>query len=127
MSYLFFKGGVGGSKPTFCANELACCMGGSCVIALVPFYASTRCVTVDVEPNQGNGADLEQYSWVQTLGDLTVSVPVPPGTKGKLCDVRITKNHLTVGLKGQSPIIDGELTDAVKVYMPPNHGFMAPS
>ena len=40
------------------------------------------------EPNGGNGADLESYSWTQTLADLVVNIPVPPGTKGRDCNVR---------------------------------------
>ncbi|CAO2838641.1 unnamed protein product [Amaranthus hypochondriacus] len=65
-------------------------------------------------PNKGNGLDLENYSWVQSLQEVTVNVPVPPGTKSRfiVCDVK--KNHLKVGLKGQPPIIDGELYKAVK-------------
>ena len=57
-------------------------------------------------PNKGNGLDLENYSWVQSLQEVTVNVPVPPGTKSRfiVCDVK--KNHLKVGLKGQPPIID---------------------
>lgn len=48
------------------------------------------------EPNAGNGADLENYSWTQTLSEAALLVPVPPGTKGKMCDVVITKNKLKV-------------------------------
>ena len=54
-----------------------------------------------------------RYSWTQTLGEAVVDVPVPPGTKGKMCDVSITAKRLRVGLKGQEPILDGELFDAV--------------
>lgn len=48
------------------------------------------------EPNIGNGHDHETYSWTQTLADLSLNVPVPPGTKGRGCDVTITKNRLKV-------------------------------
>lgn len=48
------------------------------------------------EPNSGNGADLDNYSWTQTLSEATVLVPVPSGTKGKICDVVITKGKLKV-------------------------------
>lgn len=58
------------------------------------------------EPNAGRGADLAHYSWTQTLGEVTVCVPVPPGTKGRGLDVAIGKGSLRVGLKGQPPIID---------------------
>ena len=39
------------------------------------------------EPNGGNGADLDRYSWTQTLSDLIISIPVPAGTKGRDCEV----------------------------------------
>jgi hypothetical protein len=57
------------------------------------------------EPNAGNGADLPGYSWTQTLVEAVVSVPVPPGTKGRACDVAITRDRLRVGLKGQPPVL----------------------
>ncbi|XP_028790716.1 protein BOBBER 1 [Neltuma alba] len=65
-------------------------------------------------PNKGNGLDLEKYSWTQTLQEINVIVPVPNGTKSRFVVCEIKKNHLKVGLKGQPPIIDGELHSAVK-------------
>ncbi|KAK9844019.1 hypothetical protein WJX81_002051 [Elliptochloris bilobata] len=62
-----------------------------------------------LKPNAGNGADLERYSWVQTLGDVVVSVPVPPGTKGRQCAVDIKKGSLSVGVAGAPPLLAGEL------------------
>ncbi|KAG6655939.1 hypothetical protein CIPAW_05G251200, partial [Carya illinoinensis] len=65
-------------------------------------------------PNRGNGLDLEKYSWTQTLQEVTVNVPVPAGTKSRFIVCDIKKNHLKVGLKGQPPIIDGELYQPIK-------------
>ncbi|XP_027332679.1 protein BOBBER 1-like isoform X2 [Abrus precatorius] len=65
-------------------------------------------------PNKGNGLDLEKYSWTQTLQEVNVSVPVPTGTKSRFVICEIKKNHLKVGLKGQPPIIDGEVYRPVK-------------
>ncbi|KAH9603610.1 hypothetical protein KSS87_015986 [Heliosperma pusillum] len=65
-------------------------------------------------PNKGNGLDLDNYSWGQSLQELNVTVPVPPGTKSRFVVCDIKKNHLKVGLKGQPPIIDGELYKPVK-------------
>ena len=31
---------------------------------------------------------MDKYSWTQTLKDVVISVPVPPGTKGRDCNVR---------------------------------------
>jgi len=68
-----------------------------------------------VAPNSGNGADHGAYSWTQTLGDVTVCVPVPPGTKGSGVSVRITKSRFSVGLKGAAAVLDGELHEPVAV------------
>lgn len=65
-------------------------------------------------PNKGNGLDLENYAWTQSLHEVTVNVPVPSGTRSKLVACEIKKNHLKVGLKGQPPIIDGELFQTVR-------------
>lgn len=67
-----------------------------------------------LKPNAQRGADLEKYSWGQTLGEVTVTVPVPPGTKAKMMDVVITKTKIKVAVKGQPPIIEGEFNEPVK-------------
>ncbi|PSS32309.1 Protein BOBBER like [Actinidia chinensis var. chinensis] len=66
-------------------------------------------------PNKGNGLDMGKYSWGQSLQEVTINIPVPPGTKSRFITCEIKKNHLKVGLKGQPPIIDGELFQSVKV------------
>lgn len=58
------------------------------------------------EPNAGNGLDLEKYSWTQTLQEVTVTIPVPPGTKSRFVTCEIKRNHLKVGLKGQPPVLE---------------------
>lgn len=68
----------------------------------------------DLKPNASNGADLDRYSWAQTLAECTASFPVPPGTRGRDCAVAISRTSLSVGLKGQPPILAGELYAAVK-------------
>ncbi|KAJ6828201.1 protein BOBBER 1-like isoform X1 [Iris pallida] len=68
-----------------------------------------------MKPNSGNGQDLEKYSWTQTLQEVTISIPIPQGTKSRFIAYEIKKKHLKVGLKGQPPIIDGELYESVKV------------
>ena len=46
------------------------------------------------EPSAGNGAEFETYSWSQTLGDVSLTVPLPRGVKGRDCDVSIMKDKL---------------------------------
>ncbi|PKU85640.1 protein BOBBER 1 [Dendrobium catenatum] len=67
------------------------------------------------KPNNGNGLDLEKYSWTQTLKEVNVNIKVPRGTKSRFVICEIKKNHLKVGLKGQPAIIDGDLFQSVKV------------
>lgn len=55
------------------------------------------------------------YRWKQTLQDVTVTIPVPPGTRSRDLIVEIKKTKLKVGLKGQGPIIDDDLCKEVKV------------
>ncbi|WMV20716.1 hypothetical protein MTR67_014101 [Solanum verrucosum] len=66
-------------------------------------------------PNNNNGLDLENYSWGQSLQEVNVNIPVPAGTKSRFIVCDISRNRLKVGLKGQPPIIDGELYRPVKV------------
>jgi len=66
-----------------------------------------------IKPNGGNGGDMENYSWVQTLEELTITVPVPGNLKGShiVCDISTKK--LTVGIKGKPPVISGDLQKKV--------------
>jgi len=69
-------------------------------------------------PNSGNGFTFDNgQSWVQTLQDVTFTIPVPQGTKARDCVVEITKTHLKVGLKSQGSehIIDGDLHKEIVV------------
>lgn len=62
-----------------------------------------------------NGDQTDKYSWSQGVTEIVVQVPLPPGTKTKDLDVRIKSKHLYVALKGQPPIVDGELCEKIKV------------
>eukprot|EP00306_Pavlova_sp_CCMP459_P023170 CAMPEP_0185546166 /NCGR_PEP_ID=MMETSP1381-20130426/5288_1 /TAXON_ID=298111 /ORGANISM="Pavlova sp., Strain CCMP459" /LENGTH=306 /DNA_ID=CAMNT_0028158577 /DNA_START=45 /DNA_END=965 /DNA_ORIENTATION=- len=71
------------------------------------------------EENKGakpinNGGVTDRYRWTQTLQDLNVFIPVPEGTVSKQCAVSWTNTTLKVGLKGQDPIIVGDLFARVK-------------
>ena len=60
-------------------------------------------------PNAGNGGTTDTYSWTQTLDDVDIRIPVPSNVKGRMLKVEVEKKRIYVGIKGQKPIIDGEL------------------
>jgi len=68
-----------------------------------------------MKPNDRNGADLDKYSWGQTLQEVELRVPLGGAFKTKDLIVNIEKKHLKVGVKGQTPIIDGDFPKDVKV------------
>lgn len=45
-------------------------------------YSTTKEEEVNkkLKPNESNGLDMENYSWGQSLQEVTINVPVPPGT-----------------------------------------------
>ena len=63
----------------------------------------------------GNGGSTDRYVWTQQLSELNVTIPVPLGTKTRDLVVDIKNKRLRVGIKGQPPIVDGELHKRVIV------------
>lgn len=66
-------------------------------------------------PNKDNGLDMENYSWAQTLQEVTVTVSVPAGTKSRDVVCEMKKKSAKVELKGQPSILEGELFETIKV------------
>ena len=46
------------------------------------------------------------YKWDQTIKDLDITVSIESKYKGKDLDIKIARNALKVGIKGQPPVID---------------------
>jgi len=67
-----------------------------------------------LRPNAGNGLDLANYSWTQTIDTLEVHVPLGKTVKGKDVCVTIKRKYLKVGVKGEEPIINCETFNEVK-------------
>lgn len=70
-----------------------------------------------LKPNSGNGADMPNYRWTQTLGEVELKVPLKVNFSVRPRDVivTITKKHLSCGLKGHPPILDGDFPHEVKL------------
>jgi hypothetical protein len=66
------------------------------------------------KPNSGNGGETDKYKWTQTLEEVTVFVWLPDNVSSKQLDVQFKAQHLKIGLKGQTPLIDGALHKKIK-------------
>ncbi len=53
------------------------------------------------------------YAWKQTIEEITVTIDVGDGTRGKDCAVKIDATHLRVAVKGRV-VVDGDLAHGVK-------------
>lgn len=67
-------------------------------------------------PSAGNGCEYRNYIWTQSLQECEVRVPLPGKSfKGNQLVVEITAGSLSVGVKGQPPLVSGSLFARVKV------------
>ena len=66
-------------------------------------------------PPVGNGGTTDKYVWTQTLKELAVTIAFPAGTSARSLDIKYTPTTLLVGIKGQEPIINGNLGSRIHV------------
>lgn len=67
-----------------------------------------------MKPNYGNGADLENYRWNQTLQDIDLTIPIKIGrVKGRDCSIEISKKHIKVKVLNKT-LIDDDLQHEIK-------------
>ena len=67
-------------------------------------------------PPLGNGGSTDKYTWTQTLSEVSVVIPLPPGTKTKMLDVDIRNTRFKVNIMGSAlPLVEGEFHKRVIV------------
>jgi hypothetical protein len=55
------------------------------------------------------------YKWEQTIKDLDITITIDAKYKGKDLDINIGRNSIKAGIKGQEPILQGELPHPIRV------------
>jgi len=66
-------------------------------------------------PNSGNGADMPNYRWVQTLSEIEIRIPLPHPVKSSDVKVEMHKKKLSVQLKNGPFLVNGELQHDIKL------------
>jgi len=66
-----------------------------------------------MKPNSGNGADLSNYNWTQTLSEIELNIPTQVRVKSRDLKIEILKKHLKV-VVGNKTIIDDDLPHDIK-------------
>ena len=67
-----------------------------------------------VKPNAGNGADLDKYSWTQSLNEVEVRINIGSGIKSKQITSEIKSGSIKLGVKGQDLVLNGQLHQKIK-------------
>lgn len=87
-------------------QHLSACLSSSCsllVLVLVVCLARFCFPLLDA-------LFIIRYRWTQTLESVDVYVPMGEGVRASQCQVKITATTLTLGFKGQAPILSEKKT-----------------
>jgi hypothetical protein len=93
---------------------------GSAPVALTSARNSSAAPRVVAYTPEGKQVPLENggvgpgYWWAQSLTDVTVYVPLPASVSSRDVVCSVEAQHLTVGARGDPPVIDGRLFARVK-------------
>ncbi|CAK9252435.1 unnamed protein product [Sphagnum jensenii] len=55
------------------------------------------------------------YEWDQTLDEINIYIIPPPNVTRKQLDIKLTSNHVSVGLVGVKPFIDEDTGGTIKL------------
>ncbi|KAJ9149730.1 CS domain-containing protein [Coniochaeta hoffmannii] len=59
--------------------------------------------------------DALPYKWTQTIGDLDLTFSVPGNYKSRDLKIDLQKTKIVAGVKGQEPVISGDLFSPIRV------------
>jgi len=62
----------------------------------------------------GNGGTTDKYTWTQTLEETHIYIPVAKEIKAKDLIIKLEASKALVGLKGQTPILDGDWPERIR-------------
>mmetsp|Transcript_6677 Transcript_6677/g.14905 ORF Transcript_6677/g.14905 Transcript_6677/m.14905 type:complete len:84 (-) Transcript_6677:501-752(-) len=51
------------------------------------------------------------YEWEQNMNEVLIFVKAPQGVTARMIECKITKDHLTLGIKGNNPFINVSFRD----------------
>eukprot|EP01100_Stratorugosa_tubuloviscum_P008679 TRINITY_DN3610_c0_g5_i3.p1 TRINITY_DN3610_c0_g5~~TRINITY_DN3610_c0_g5_i3.p1 ORF type:complete len:158 (-),score=65.86 TRINITY_DN3610_c0_g5_i3:42-515(-) len=54
------------------------------------------------------------YSWIQTLSEVTITIPLPNGIRGRDLVVNFRADSFSAGIKNQKALLEGEFFKTIK-------------
>jgi hypothetical protein len=62
---------------------------------------------------EATGATGPKYAWSQTLGEVSIFIPLPAGATSKMLDIVVLRQSIKVAIKGGQTIFSGPLVSTV--------------